>query len=425
MRVMVVLPFAPWPVRVRASNLWPRIGREAEVHVIALNAQLPKGQQLASLANVASTELVEFSPKRALARVAMGLPIGAPLCTSWAGDPRACRAVAAAYERIRPDVVYAERIRALPLLASIPPERVVLDPTDSLPMFYEQVRRQRSVPLAQRVLSVIERRRLVALERSWLPSFARVVACSTRDADWMRRSAPTARMEVVPNGVDLNVFRYRQPVNGDRRRVLMSGNFGYWPNREAASWLLGKAPEIKARLRAEVAFVGANPPSWLGRANGPAGVVVTGFVRDLAAYYHSASVVAAPLRFAAGTQNKVIEAMACGRPVVATPECVVGLEAPGRPIVLEATREGFLDGLRDALASQSRSRRLVERGRAYVEEYHDWDRIALLMLRLLAEVAGGSAKGGTYDTDQDGAPRDNDYTAVVPHQNGARGLVLR
>jgi glycosyltransferase involved in cell wall biosynthesis len=422
---MVVLPFAPWPVRVRASNLWPRIGREAEVHVVALRAQLPKGQQPASLANVASTELVEFSPKRALARVAMGLPLGAPLCTSWVGDPRACRAVTAAYERIRPDVVYAERIRALPLLASIPPERVVLDPTDSLPMFYEQVRRQRGVPLTQRVLSVIERRRLVALERSWLPSFARVVACSTRDADWMRQSAPTARVEVVPNGVDLNVFRYRQPANGDGRRVLMSGNFGYWPNREAASWLLTKAPEIKAKLRAEVAFVGANPPSWLSRANGPAGVVVTGFVPDLAAYYHSASVVVAPLRFAAGTQNKVIEAMACGRPVVATPESVAGLEAPARSVVVEATRAEFLDSLRDVLASQSRSRWLAERGRAYVEEYHDWDRIASLMLRLLVEVAYQSNVGGPHETNEDNTGRDGDYVAVVPHQNGARGLVLR
>jgi len=377
------------------------------------------------LANVASMELIRFSAKRALARVAMALPARAPLCTSWVADPRACRAVSAAYERIRPDVVYAERIRALPLLASIPPERIVLDPTDSLPMFYEQVRGQRDAPLTQRLLSAIECRRLVALERAAFPSLARIVACSTRDADWMRRSAPTARLEVVPNGVNLTTFRYERPSNGHRPRVLLSGNFGYWPNREAASWLLSKAPEIGEKVGAEVAFAGANPPSWLGRAGGSDGVVVTGFVPDLAEYYHGASVVAAPLRFAAGTQNKVIEAMACGRPVVATPESLAGLETQGRPIAVEARREEFLEGIAHVLGSASRSRRLAERGRAYVEAFHDWDLIASLMLRVLAEATGGSATGGPHETDGDSLAGDSDHGRVVPRPDTADRLVLR
>jgi glycosyltransferase involved in cell wall biosynthesis len=402
MKVMVVLPFAPWPVRVRASNLWPRVAKEVEVHVVALHAQLPKGQKPVSLANVASMELLEFSPRRALARVAMALPTAAPLRTSWVAGPRACRAVGAAYERIHPDVVYAERIRALPLLASIPPERIVLDPTDSLPMFYEQVRGQRGVPLAQRLLGTIECQRLVALERASFPSFARIVACSTKDADWMRKSAPAARVEVVANGVNLSTFRNEQPSNGHKRRVLLSGNFGYWPNREAASWLLRRAPEISEKLRSEVAFVGANPPSWLGGVNGSENIVVTGYVPDLATYYHSASVVAAPLRFAAGTQNKVIEAMACGRPVVATPESLAGLAAQGRSVAVEARREDFLEGLSHVLGSEGRSRRLGERGRAYVEAFHDWDRIASLMLRLLAEVAKESIATGRQTSEQTG-----------------------
>jgi glycosyltransferase involved in cell wall biosynthesis len=131
-------------------------------------------------------------------------------------------------------------------------------------------------------------------------------------------------------------------------------------------------------------------------------VIVTGFVPDLAAYYHSASVVAAPLRFAAGTQNKVIEAMACGRPVVATPESLAGLEAQGRSVAIEARREEFLEGLSCVLGSESRCRRLAERGRAYVEAYHDWDRIASQMLRLLAEAANQSNATGKQASGQTG-----------------------
>ena len=83
--------------------------------------------------------------------------------------------------------------------------------------------------------------------------------------------------------------------------------------------------------------------------------------------------------------------MACGRPVVATPESLAGLATQGRTVAVEARREEFLEGLAHVLGSASRSMRLAERGTAHVEAFHDWDRIASLMLHVLAEVAGADA----------------------------------
>ncbi|MEX2159425.1 MAG: glycosyltransferase [Dehalococcoidia bacterium] len=388
MKVLVVLPFAPWPVRVRSANLWPRIGREAEVHIVYLAAGLARGGAATQVENVASMEPVPGSRVRSLLRVVAALPAGDCLRAAWHRDDAARGAVEAAYARIKPDVVYVERLRAFPLVERLPMERVVLDPTDSLPLFCESVSRQRGAPALQRIVSAIERPRLISMERAAYGRAACVVACSSRDAAAMAQSAPGARIELIANGVDLDTFTYEAAFKNGRPRVLMSGNFGYWPNAEAARWLLGRARALRERWDGEVVFAGANPPPFLRSAERHGQVAVSGYVADMAAQYHRTSVVAAPVRFATGTQNKVLEAMACGRPVVATPQCAAGLEPSGRAAAVESTRDDFLDVLGSVMQDEAKQRGLAEAGRAYVEEHHDWNKIAPQMLTVLARVAG-------------------------------------
>ena len=387
MRVLVVLPFAPWPVRVRSANLWPRIAREVEVHVVYLHADLPRGEAPLALDNVASMQGVASSRWRALGRIVTALPTEDCLRAAWHRDEPARFAVEEAYARIRPDVVYVERLRAIPLVERLALDRVVLDPTDSLPLFCESVASQPGAPPLHRIVGLIERQRLIALERDIYPRAGAVVACSARDADAMRQSAPDARIEIVPNGVDLQRFSFAAPFRNGRPRVLMSGNFAYWPNSEAARWLLTGARALGNRWHGDLVFAGANPPPYLRRAHRRGEASVPGYVRDMAEHYHHASVVAAPVRFAVGTQNKVLEAMACGRPVVTTPQCAWGLEPCGRHIVIEARRDEFLDALGAMIEDGSQQRLLGEAGRAYVERCHDWESIAPQMLELLARVA--------------------------------------
>ena len=391
MKVLVVLPFAPWPVRVRCSNLWPRVGREAEVHVVCLDTGRPANFRPSALPGVASMELVPFSSARATLRVAKALPMGVALRLSWSADAEARRSVELAYRRIRPDVVYAERLRAIPLVEGLPCNQLVLDPTDSLPLFYDEVQKQPGAPMRQRLLTIIERERLRFVERTYYPRFSRIVACSPRDAAAMRQSAPDARVEIVANGVDLQAFRFQPLPETGGTNVLMSGNFGYWPNREAAGWMLKRASEIRERFGGKLVFAGANPPTWMTRAGRRGDVKTIGFAPDLSVHYHAAKAVAAPIQFAVGSQNKVLEAMACGRPVVTTPQCAAGLGPEGRASVVAASRETFVDALGEVLADTDGQKPRAERGRAYVEASHSWDRIASNMAGLLARVAGKAA----------------------------------
>lgn len=386
MRVLVVLPFAPWPVRVRSANLWPRIAREAEVHVVAVRDRLPPGQAARPLANVASQTLLGFSATGGRLRAARALAGDTPLRMAWLDSGRLRNEVRRAYARLRPDVVYAERSRAIPLLEGLPPRQVVLDPTDSLPHFYAQVGRSRLAPWRQRRLARIEGGRLAAYESARYEDYARVLACSETDAAWMRHGSPGARIDVVRNGVDIARFAMNARAAG-KTRLLMAGNFGYWPNAEAAHWLLGQAAALQESYGAEVVFAGASPTRRLrAAARRRAYVSTPGFVEDIAGAYSQASAVLAPLAFAVGTQNKVLEAMASGRGVAATPEAAAGIGRPGRATLSVAERPRFVEAAGEALSAAPA--RLAE-ARDYVETYHDWEAITAALLEVLSDVALG------------------------------------
>lgn len=151
----------------------------------------------------------------------------------------------------------------------------------------------------------------------------------------------SGRLHAIENGVDLEHFspstEYETPFTGPGPHIVFTGHMDYWPNADAVAWF---AAEILPSLRdrhptATFHIVGANPgPATLALDVQP-GIHVTGRVPDVRPYVSHASVCVAPLRIARGIQNKVLEAMAMGRPVVASPQAFEGVRAtPGKDMLV-------------------------------------------------------------------------------------------
>src|SRR5262249_15155741 len=122
------------------------------------------------------------------------------------------------------------------------------------------------------------------------------------------------------------------------------------------------------------------------------GVKVTGFVRDIQPYLHSAMVYVAPLRIARGVQNKVLEAMAAGKAIVATSEVAAGLRvAQGTELLVADTPHRFADAVLEIIRDRDLRERLGEEARLFVEIEHDW---APLLQKLvgLVETVGARPK---------------------------------
>jgi glycosyltransferase involved in cell wall biosynthesis len=212
-----------------------------------------------------------------------------------------------------------------------------------------------------------------------------------RERELALEIAPEARIEVIPNGVDTEYFA----PNGDRLKragatIAFIGDMSYLPNQQAVSWFARQIlPLIQASVpEARFLIIGRNPNRKVRALVRIPGVSVTGFVPDVRTYLGQAQVVVAPFSIAAGIQNKILEAMASGLPVVATARTVQGL-APRVAGAVEVanTAEGLAARVVALLRDPERALRTGTEGRCRVAEDYQWRRS---MERLLQVVEDGS-----------------------------------
>jgi sugar transferase (PEP-CTERM/EpsH1 system associated) len=228
-----------------------------------------------------------------------------------------------------------------------------------------------------------EARELLAWERR-LAARADVSAfVSGAEAALFRRLAPEVADKVthVNNGVDLDYFsasrEYPCPYPSGIEPVVFTGAMDYWANVEAVEWFAREVfPAIQARRpTAWFYVVGARPRPEVQRLGALAGVRVTGTVDDVRPYLAHARVSVAPLRIARGVQNKILEAMAMARPVIATGLALEGIEpspTPGTMSVDDA--RAMADQVLWCLREPAAAIALGTAGRASVVEHYDWTR---------------------------------------------------
>lgn len=205
-----------------------------------------------------------------------------------------------------------------------------------------------------------------------------VVTMSERD----RAMVPHGSVAVLPNGVDLERFRARGEGE-EARRILFIGSFAHLPNLLAVAWFLR---EVWPLLRdAELHIIaGARHEYYLEHYRHRAevkldlpGITVEGFVSDVRPAYERAAVVIAPLEVSAGTNVKILEAMAMEKPVVSTPAGVNGLAlAAGEDFLLARSGAEMAAAIERLMSDEAERRRVGAAARRRVEQEFGWDEIA-------------------------------------------------
>jgi sugar transferase (PEP-CTERM/EpsH1 system associated) len=243
----------------------------------------------------------------------------------------------------------------------------------------------------------LEGRRLRELERSIAGAAQAVTLVSEAEADLFRGVAPAAEVHAVTNGVDLDYFRPQIAVT--EGGCVFTGALDYRPNVDAACWFCTEVwPEVRRRHPdARLSLVGRRPGREILRLGGVPGVEVVGQVPDVRPYLAVAAVAVVPLRIARGLQNKVLEAMAMGRPVVASPQALGGFGAPSCvPAVKARSIPEWVSSVSRLLRDSGLRRELGAAGRRYAEAHHDWGR-CLEPFGSLLGLAPDRAKGADTD----------------------------
>ena len=201
---------------------------------------------------------------------------------------------------------------------------------------------------------------------------------------------PPPNLRVVPNGVETE--RYRPQVRpASQPALIFVGHMGVFHNIDAAERLAGVIlPRVRETLpTTRLELIGAEPAARVRALGNWPGVNVRGHVADLNAALNEATVFVAPLRFAAGVQNKVLEAMAAGLPVVTTAEVNAGLRAtPGEHLLLADDDDTLVAATTALLGDPAERTRLGESGRAFVLENFRWEAVGERMREIESRLRG-------------------------------------
>lgn len=375
MRILFLAPRFPWPpllgYQVRAYHQLRLLSARHEITLVCFTTEPPREADRNAITKFCHD--VVMVPQTA-AGMAAGLlrgvvrarPVQAALYEAPAMR-RVCRALLA---QRRHDLAHVQLLRMAPLLDYASDLPRVLDLVDALSLNME--RRYRLDRGPARWAAGLEAVRLHRYERRLVGSWDHCTVVSESDrraiGDW-------PSLSVNPSGVDLERFPFSAGARATEE-ILFTGNLGYFPNIDAARWFAREVlPRVQRELPgAHLSVVGARPAPAV-RLLAADGISVSGFVPDLQPYLTRSRVAVAPMRAGSGQLFKVLEAMACGTPVVATSLAAGGIEAEAeRHLLVADTPEHFAAQVARVLRDDDLATRLGAEGRRLVEQKYSWDR---------------------------------------------------
>lgn len=286
----------------------------------------------------------------------------------------------------QPDIIHTHLIRMAPyaLGCNVP---TVLDMTDAVSLYLKRFVESTKNPI-KRIALQMELQRMYRFEEA-LKEFDRCLVCSEIDREFLLYNVPEARIDLLLNGVDTSTFVRNPGVSTEEGRIIFAGNMSYFPNADGARFLVREIfPRVKKEVpNARVFIVGQNPPGRV-RSLASRDVVVTGFVEDISTEYQKSQVAVSPVRFGAGTLNKVLEPLAMGIPVVSTPNGVAGLNlAAGSDILVASNATEFADCIVRLLKNPEFRRVIGQSATTKIRTNCNWQAIGNSLLSVYADVS--------------------------------------
>lgn len=388
MRILFVTPYPPSRIRVRAYGFLSQLQQQHEVTIVA---------QCASERDMADVQVlrgqgyevieVQESRRQAVLRSGLALCSSLPLQVAYARSASFTQTVQRLCLERTYDVIHVEHLRgmaSMELLARTHP--LVWDAVDCISLL-SKLAMKAGPSLSVRAVARLEYKRTQRYEARMLDQLPHVLVTSQHDRDAMialrRMSLHDSTssddelgsgIRVLANGVDLEYFQLAQQ---ERRRfnLVFSGKMSYHANVATALYLHQQVMPLIWQQRPEttLAIVGSNPPKALQALASDPRVEVTGYVDDLRSYVGRAEIMLSPMVYSVGIQNKVLEAMALGTPVIVAAKAAAALNAlPGQDLMVAGSAQEFAESALRLMNDAELRTSLSQHGRNYVERHHNW-----------------------------------------------------
>jgi sugar transferase (PEP-CTERM/EpsH1 system associated) len=377
-RILYVCHRFPYPPRrggkIRPFNTIRHLARSHEVTVASLARSPDEAADGAGIAPYcAAYEMATVSAPAQVLRMVARVPTPMPSSIGYFYSSDLARRVRRRLRNTRYDVIFVHCSSAAQYVADVRGIPKLLDFGDMDSQKWLEYARHKPFPLSLGYR--LEGRKLEAEERRLARRFDLCTATTPAEWEQLNRVCGDTPTDWFPNGVDTAYFAPgAEPYDSDS--ICFVGRMDYYPNQQSMLWFCERVwPELRQhRPRLRLTIVGADPSPAVRRLGELPGITVTGSVPDVRPHLRRAALMVAPLDIARGTQNKILESMAMGVPVVCSKTAAGGVDAvPGEHLLVAGTAQSYVRHILRLLRDPVERQRLAGAARARVLSHHAWD----------------------------------------------------
>lgn len=393
MRILFLTPRLPFPPvggdKLRVFNFIKHLSRNHKIALISFIADPDEANYLIEYASLLErVKTVLLSKEKSYSNACRGILSPKPFQIHYYYLKKMRQLIFQEIESGKYDLVFVHLIRMAEYVKDLRGVPRILDLTDAISLNYERsVRYRRDVFY---LVNLIEKEKVRRYETEIISHFEKNLLISPVDKNYLSRYTDNQNIEIVPNGVDIDYFQFYDGVF-DLNRVVFLGNMRTFPNSDAVEYFCKEIlPLIRKELpKVKFHIIGSEPSKVVRKLASEPEVVVTGYVKDVRPFLRKAAVSVCPMRVGAGIQNKILESMAIGTPVVSTPEGVEGIEVnPGQEILVSNSSSDFAQKVTELIQNRALRRSISLNARRLVEKKYTWEITLNQLEHIITEVVG-------------------------------------
>jgi sugar transferase (PEP-CTERM/EpsH1 system associated) len=389
MRILFLTHRVPFPPdkgdRIRSYNIIKWLARHHSISLMSVSHEPAHPKSYEVLREYCdSVEVVKINSKLSSLRSGLCLLTKNPLTLSAFYSQRFQKAVRRTLEKTKFDLIYIYSSSMAQYVLDATPIPKLMDFIDVDSQKWFDYAKQARGPM--RAIYYREGISLRAYERLVAAQCTHNLVTSKTELKLFKTVIPNAPVMAVPNGVEMP----KEPLRSYRpNKLVFVGAMDYFPNVDAMLYFTG---EIFPLIRKEIAdvqlyIVGRNPPSRIRDLGKLKNVTVTGRVQEIGPFLNDAAASIVPLRIARGMQNKILEAMAHGVPVIATTIALEGIEArPGTELLLGDNARAFADMTIAVLRDKALRQSISSSAYSLVQNKYDWEQNIRGVIHLISRL---------------------------------------
>jgi polysaccharide biosynthesis protein PslH len=395
-QILMVTPYLPYPPisggRSRTYNLVKILSREYKITLVCFGRPEEKSFDLGPLRDLCELTIIDRATSpNALQAGLMSITSPKAITLQLYASPQMREAISELFSRNLYDLIHVESfymMQNLPANHFLPV--LLSEPAIEYIAWWRHA--MVATPAYQRPLLALEAFKMRRQEPKVWEKASLVGAMSAVDLEIIKRGAPNVKATITPNGVDIDYFR-PGTIQRDVASAVFMGDYKYFPNTDAVRFFMAEIMPLIRQKRPDftLTLLGKEPPTeFLEMAKKPdSGLRVEGLVDDTRPYLHKTTMFICPLRSGSGTRFKLLEAMACGTPVISTS---LGAEGLGneldRYLTLADDPENFAQAVLKVIDRPEESARIARNTRLWVADQHSWTRSAMLLGAVYQKLIG-------------------------------------